>query len=163
MREFFPSLSTWPRLPTSLHEDIITIAIIEHQHLSDDIGFLSNSSHLSAHLPHFQQLSPPCQWLPPADPQTSVPHLQLGCPDCSAESPRPNGNCQCYSLLCMHAYSSRFSLCPTLCEPTDCSPPGSSVHGILQARVLEWVAMPTFRGSSQPRDRTLCLLCLQHR
>lgn len=47
MREFFPSLSTWPRLPTSLHEDIITIAIIEHHHLSDDTGFLSNSSHLS--------------------------------------------------------------------------------------------------------------------
>ena len=35
----------------------------------------------------------------------------------------------------------------------DCNPPGSSVHGILQARVLEWVAMPSSRGSSQPRDR----------
>ena len=33
-------------------------------------------------------------------------------------------------------------LCPTLCDPMDCSPPGSSVHGILQARILEWVAMP---------------------
>ena len=42
----------------------------------------------------------------------------------------------------------------------DCSLPGSSVHGILQARILEWVAMPTSRGSSQPRDRThiSCLL-----
>ena len=44
--------------------------------------------------------------------------------------------------------------CPTLCDPMDYSPPGSSVHGILQARILEWVAMPFSRGSSQPRDRT---------
>ena len=43
---------------------------------------------------------------------------------------------------------------PTLCDPMGCSPPGSSVHGILQARILEWVAMPSSRGSSQPRDRT---------
>ena len=42
--------------------------------------------------------------------------------------------------------------CLTLCDPMDCSPPGSSVHGILQARTLEWVAMPSSRGSSQPRD-----------
>ena len=44
--------------------------------------------------------------------------------------------------------------CPTLCDPMDCSPPGSSVHGIFQARVLEWVAISFSRGSSQPRDRT---------
>ena len=36
--------------------------------------------------------------------------------------------------------------CPTLCDPMDCSPPGSSVHGILQARILEWGAMPSSRG-----------------
>ena len=42
-----------------------------------------------------------------------------------------------------------------LCHPVDCSPPGSSSHGILQARVLEWVAISFCRGSSQPRDRTL--------
>ena len=41
-----------------------------------------------------------------------------------------------------------------LCDPVDCSPPGSSAHGILQARILEWVAMPFSRGSSQPRDQT---------
>ena len=45
-------------------------------------------------------------------------------------------------------------LCPTLCDPMDCSPPGSSVHGILQARILEWVAFPSSRGSSQSRDWT---------
>ena len=41
--------------------------------------------------------------------------------------------------------------CLTLCDPVDCSPPGLSVHGILQARILEWVAIPLFRGSSWPR------------
>ena len=44
--------------------------------------------------------------------------------------------------------------CPTLCDPVDCSPPGSSVHGILQARILEWVAISFSMGSSQPRDWT---------
>ena len=44
--------------------------------------------------------------------------------------------------------------CPTLCDPMDCSPPGSSVHGILSARILEWVAIPFSRGSSQARDQT---------
>ena len=39
--------------------------------------------------------------------------------------------------------------CPTLRDPMDCSPPGSSVHGILQARIVEWVAIPFSRGSSQ--------------
>ena len=48
-------------------------------------------------------------------------------------------SCVCAQLL---------QLCPTLCDPMDCSPPGSSVHGILQARILEWVAMPSFRGAS---------------
>ena len=44
--------------------------------------------------------------------------------------------------------------CSTLCDPMDCSLPGSSVHEILQARILEWVAIPFSRGSSQPRDQT---------
>ena len=44
--------------------------------------------------------------------------------------------------------------CLTLCNPMDCSPPGSSVHGIFQARILERVAISFSRGSSQPRDRT---------
>ena len=45
-------------------------------------------------------------------------------------------------------------LCPILCTPVDCSPPGSSVHGILQARILEWVVMPSSRGSSRTTDWT---------
>ena len=44
--------------------------------------------------------------------------------------------------------------CPTLCDSMDCSPPGSSFHGILQARMLKWVAMPFSKRSSQPRDQT---------
>ena len=44
--------------------------------------------------------------------------------------------------------------CPTLYDPMDCNPPGSYVHRISQARILEWVAIPFSRGSSQPRDQT---------
>ena len=47
---------------------------------------------------------------------------------------------------CLHAKS--LQSYPTLCDPMDCSPPGSSVHGILQARTLQWVAIPSSRGSS---------------
>ena len=54
--------------------------------------------------------------------------------------------------LCMRAKS--LHSCRTLCNAVDCSPPGSSVRGILQARILEWVAVPSSRGSSRPRDQT---------
>ena len=47
-------------------------------------------------------------------------------------------------------YTMKYYL--TLCDPIDYSPPGASVHRILQARILEWVAIPFSRGSSQPRD-----------
>ena len=56
----------------------------------------------------------------------------------------------------MHAKS--LQSCLTLCDPMDCSPPGSSVHGIFQARILEWVAMTCSRESSPPRDPT-CISC----
>ena len=45
--------------------------------------------------------------------------------------------------------------CPTLCDPMDCTLPGSSIHGIFQSRILEWVAISFSRGSSRPRDWTL--------
>ena len=57
-------------------------------------------------------------------------------------------DCSKEAVLCLVTQS-----CPPLCK-MDCSPPGSSVHGILQARILEWIAMPSSRGSSQPRDQT---------
>ena len=50
---------------------------------------------------------------------------------------------------------SHDQLCPMLCDTVICSPPGSSVHGILQARILEWVGISFSRGSSPSRDRTL--------
>ena len=53
-------------------------------------------------------------------------------------------------VSCMSPWS--LQLCLTFCNPMDCSLPGSSVHGILQARILEWVAIPFSGGSSQPRD-----------
>ena len=59
------------------------------------------------------------------------------------------------SLLMLVAQS-----CLVLCNSMVCSPPGSSVHGIFWARILEWVAMPSSRGCSRPRGSNLCLLCL---
>ena len=53
-----------------------------------------------------------------------------------------------------------LQLCPTLCSPMYCSLPGSSVHGIPQIRMLEWVAVPFSRGSSQPGNQTPRLLYL---
>ena len=44
--------------------------------------------------------------------------------------------------------------CLSLCDPMDCNPPGSPDHGILQARILEWVTISSSRGSFQPRDQT---------
>ena len=52
------------------------------------------------------------------------------------------------------SYAKSLQSCLTPCNPMDCSSPGSSVHGILQARILEWVAVPSSRRSSQPRDQT---------
>ena len=51
-----------------------------------------------------------------------------------------------------------LQFCLTLCNPMDCNPPGSSVHGILQARMLEWVAIPFSSGSSRPRFQTMALI-----
>ena len=61
---------------------------------------------------------------------------------------------------CVHAKS--LQSCLILCDPMDCTPPGSSVHGILQARILEWVAIPSSKGSSRPTDRT-CSSCVAGR
>ena len=60
-------------------------------------------------------------------------------------------------MACLHA-----QLCPILCDPIDCSPPGSSVRGIFQARILEWVVIPFSRGSFRPRNWTwiFCDSCI---
>ena len=57
-------------------------------------------------------------------------------------------------LLALCIRAKLLQSCPTLCGLMDRSPPGSSIHGILQARMLEWVTMPSSRGSSLARDRT---------
>ena len=64
-------------------------------------------------------------------------------PACASSSP---------AFLMMYSAYKFIQLCSIPCDPMDCSPPGSSVHWILQARILEWVAMPSSRGSFQPRD-----------
>ena len=80
------------------------------------------------------------------------PHTHLG-KEPSGKEIKGRSNCQCGSGRGAAAAKSVQS-CPTLYDPVDRSLPGSSAHGILQARILEWVAMPSSRGSSPPSDRT---------
>ena len=75
-----------------------------------------------------------------------------------------HGVCMCvcvYVLTCIYTHihtqlymlcAESFQSCPTLCDPMDHSLPGSSVFGILQATTLEWISMPSSKGSSRPRD-----------
>ena len=63
-----------------------------------------------------------------------------------------------FIFFCLYVYAQSL-LCPTLCGSMDCSLTGSSVHGISQAKILEWVAISSSRGSSQQRDRT-CISCI---
>ena len=62
-------------------------------------------------------------------------------------------------LLIAYCYYLVAKSCPIFCDSMDYSPPGSSVHVFIQTRILEWVAIPFYRGSSQPRDR-ICISCL---
>ena len=73
------------------------------------------------------------------------------------------GVCVCVCVY-VHTYACvlSHSVMPSLCDPMDSSPPGSSVHGIVQARILEWVAISFSRGSSWPRVLTCvsCVFCI---
>ena len=62
--------------------------------------------------------------------------------------------CRDKLVLCALCACSVVQSCPTLCDSVDCSPPGSAIHGIFQAEMLEWVAFFFSRGSSQPQDWT---------
>ena len=76
---------------------------------------------------------------------------------CPWDSPCKNTGVGCHLLpqcMKMKSKSEVAQSCPTLCDPMDCSLPGSSVHGIFQAVILEWIAISFSRGSSQLRDRT---------
>ena len=69
--------------------------------------------------------------------------------------------CMCACVcVCMHTKS--LQLCPTFGDPMDCSLPGSSVHGLLQTRILEWVAMPSLQGIFPTQRSNLFLLCFLH-
>ena len=59
--------------------------------------------------------------------------------------------CVCV-YVCVYYIYKHVQSCSTLCDHVNCSPPGSSVHGIFQARILEWVAISFSRGSSRPSD-----------
>ena len=63
-----------------------------------------------------------------------------------------------YYCKCFKCWAKSLQSCPTLCNPVDCSLPGSSVHGILWARILEWIAISSSVGSSRPSDWTPCSL-----
>ena len=91
---------------------------------------------------------------------------ELGCPLCLCPMREREGlfvkhkHAHTYLYMrvcvCVCVYESEVSQsCPTLCHSMDCSPPGSSVHGVCQARILDWVAIFFSRGSSQLKDRTL--------
>ena len=71
-----------------------------------------------------------------------------------------SGGQKSLSGYCPYMHAKLHQSYPTLCDPVDCSPPGSSVHGILQARILEWVTMPSSGRSSWPGDwiRVSCFL-----
>ena len=73
------------------------------------------------------------------------------------DSPGKNTGVGCHFLLQCSKVKSESEVaqsCPTLCDRIDCSPPGSSIQGIFQTRVLDWVAISFSRGSSWPRDWT---------
>ena len=91
-----------------------------------------------AHRPYYAHLCPrPPFWAHPPDKVQSSFLL----------------NAECVCCVCAHACSA-IQLCPTLYDPMDCSPPGSSVHGIFLARILDWVAISSSRRCSWPRDGT---------
>ena len=66
--------------------------------------------------------------------------------------------CACVCVCVCVCVCPRAQLCLTLCNPMDCRQPGSSVHGIFLVRILEWVTMPSSRGSSRPKNWT-CVSC----
>ena len=92
----------------------------------------------------------------------TLPHVSIDTMNLPTEAPKgkrsvdasglatSSPSCRRWKGTCMCTKS--LKSCPTPCDPVDCGPPSFSVHGILQARTLEWVAMPSSRRSSQPRD-----------
>ena len=114
--------------------------------------------------PHrWQPTRLPCPWDSPGKNTGVGCHFLLQCMKVKSESevaqscpwdfPGKSTGVGCHCLL-QESESISPQLCPTLWHPIDCSLPGFSAHGILQARILMWVAIPFPRGSSQSRDWT---------
>ena len=93
-----------------------------------------------------------CPAAPGPRPLSTVSCHWPGPDQASVKGPRGSGQPPCWSRACVHA--KWLHSCLILWDPMDGNPPGSSVHGILQARILEWVAMPSLRGSSRPKGPT---------
>ena len=94
-------------------------------------------------------------WLPPRDlPNPGIKPSSLTFPTLEAGSLPLTITWEVPYSLALVQFSSVAQSCLTLCDPMDCSPPGYSVQGILQTRILEWVAISYFKGSSWSRDRT---------
>ena len=101
-----------------------------------------------------KRLGAPRPWFLPHQDSTVVTQTQYGSYKCEPQSLGSK------SWLCTYKSSKAGNLtsyvcpvpksCPTLCNPADCCSPGAFVHGILQARILEWVAISSSRGSSRP-------------
>ena len=138
---------------------------------------LSASLRESTRRPHLC----PCHFPSPSSPPTSLPgsflraqaafrtsfqtqyhyKIYFSIPEVSAFSTLVGG-IAFSSLWVVVVCCSATHLCPILCDPRDCSLPHSSVHGILHVRILEWVAMPSSRGSSRPQGSNLHFLRLLH-
>ena len=69
---------------------------------------------------------------------------------------------QLHAHVQTHTHAKSLQLCQTLCDPMDYSPPGSSVHGILKAGILEWVAIPPPGDLPNPGIERMSHLCLLH-
>ena len=99
-----------------------------------------------------------CSAPQPASPSSGGAHIQGKCEHAPGRLSHPGESCRkihpYHSCCCLVAKSY-----PTHCNPMDCSPPDSFVHGILQARILQRVATSFSRGSSQPKDGT-CISCI---
>ena len=115
---------------------------------SHPLSFPSPAFKLSQHQGIFQ-------WVGSSHEEAKVLELQLQ----HHSSKKPDSSLLSLFILSLLCYINtiRFSVaqsCPTLCDPMDCSPPGSSVHGIFQVRLLEWIAISFSRGACPSRDWT---------
>ena len=88
-----------------------------------------------------------------ASPRADISDYKLFCARAELQNLTIRGTCVLFDVCVWFMHACMLQSHLTLCNPVDCSPPGSSVHGILQSRILDWVAMPSSKGSSQPRDR----------